>query len=207
MMITIEQLLKINKNRNAKDCDYYLNALNDVLPMYKINTGIRLSHFFAQILHESGNLHYKEENLNYSAQALRTVFPKYFPNDEVAVAFARKPEKIANKVYSSRMGNGNETSGDGWKFRGRGLIQLTGHDNYKMCGTALGVDLVNNPDLLCQNPAIIVSSACWYWDSRDLNELADKDDVLAITKKINGGTNGLEDRKSNLVLAKSVLCN
>jgi putative chitinase len=205
MLITLEQLIEINEKKNTDECKYYIDAINFVLPQYGIDTPVRIAHFFAQILHESGNFRFKEENLNYSAQGLLAVFPKYFPNEGIANEYARKPGKIANRVYGSRMGNGDESSGDGWKYRGRGLIQLTGHDNYKACGTALNLDLLDNPDLLCQNPEVIVSSACWYWSNRNLNELADKDDILSITKKINGGTNGLEDRKYKLDIAKRVL--
>jgi len=205
MNITLDQLLKINGNQNAKECGYYIDALNKALPLYQIDTAIRLSHFLAQVLHESGRLKYKEENLNYSAQALMSVFKKYFPNDEIANQYAKKPEKIANRVYASRMGNGAENSGDGWKYRGRGLIQLTGRDNYRSCGAALKLDLLKDPSLLCQNPEPIIASACWFWTSRSLNELADKDDVLGITKKINGGVNGLDDRKTILAAAKNAL--
>jgi len=203
-VLSLEQLVKVNENKNTEDCKYYIDALNNILPQHQIDTAIRLSHFFAQIVHESGNLHYKEENLNYSAQGLRGVFPKYFPDDDTANKYARKPENIANRVYANRMGNRDEGSGDGWKYRGRGMIQLTGHDNYKACGEALKLDLLGSPDLLCQDPKVIVSSACWYWTSRGLNALADKDDILNITKKINGGTNGLEDREKKLAVAKKV---
>jgi putative chitinase len=203
-MITLEQLIDINEGKNIKDCEFYIDAFNLVLPQYQINTSIRLSHFFAQILHESGNLKFKEENLNYSAQGLRTVFPKYFCTDKIADEYARKPVEIANRVYGGRMGNGDESSGDGWKYRGRGLIQLTGKDNYKACGKVLILDMVNIPDLLCQDSEVIVSSACWYWSSRNLNDLADKDDIQGITIKINGGLNGFEDRKRKLFVAKQV---
>ena len=204
-MITYEQLLAINNNKNPEMCKYYINALNKILPEYKINTKLRLCHFLAQILHESGNLKYKSENLNYSAKALRSVFPKYFKTDEIANQYARKPEKIANRVYANRMGNGDEASGDGWLRRGRGLIQLTGTDNYKACTKALNVDLMKNPDLIISNAEICMKTACWFWNSKKLNELADKDDIKSITKRINGGYNGIEDRESILKRAKSVL--
>ena len=204
-MITYEQLLAINNNKNPEMCKYYINALNKILPEYKINTKLRLCHFLAQILHESGNLKYKSENLNYSAKALRSVFPKYFKTDEIANQYARKPEKIANRVYANRMGNGDEASGDGWLRRGRGLIQLTGTDNYKACTKALNVDLMKNPDLIISNAEICIKTACWFWNSKKLNELADKDDIKIITKRINGGYNGIEDRESILKRAKSVL--
>ena len=204
-MITYEQLLVINNNKNPEMCKYYINALNKILPEYKVNTKLRLCHFLAQILHESGNLKYKSENLNYSAKALRSVFPKYFKTDEIANQYARKPEKIANRVYANRMGNGDEASGDGWLRRGRGLIQLTGTDNYKACTKALNVDLMKNPDLIISNAEICMKTACWFWNSKKLNELADKDDIKSITKRINGGYNGIEDRESILKRAKSVL--
>ena len=204
-MITYEQLLAINSNKNPEMCKYYIDALNKILPEYKINTKLRLCHFLAQILHESGNLKYKSENLNYSAKALRSVFPKYFKTDEIANQYARKPEKIANRVYANRMGNGDEASGDGWLRRGRGLIQLTGTDNYKACTKALNVDLMKNPDLIISNAEICMKTACWFWNKNNLNILADKDDVKSITKRINGGYNGIEDRESILKRAKSVL--
>lgn len=204
-MITYEQLLAINNNKNPEMCKYYIDALNKILPEYKINTKLRLCHFLAQILHESGNLKYKSENLNYSAKALRSVFPKYFKTDEIANQYARKPEKIANRVYANRMGNGDEASGDGWLRRGRGLIQLTGTDNYKACTKALNVDLMKNPDLIISNAEICMKTACWFWSSKKLNELADKDDIKTITKKINGGYNGIDDRCLILKRAKSVL--
>ena len=204
-MLTYDQLLKINGNKNPEMCKYYIDALNKVLPEYKIDTKLRLCHFLAQILHESGNLKYKSENLNYSAKALRSVFGKYFKTDEIANQYARKPEKIANRVYANRMGNGNEASGDGWKFRGRGLIQLTGHDNYKTCGISIKLDLLSNPDLLINTAEASVKAACWFWNKNNLNIFADKDDVKSITKRINGGFNGIEDRESILKRAKSVL--
>ena len=204
-MLTYDQLLKINGNKNPEMCKYYIDALNKIVPEYKINTKLRLAHFLAQIIHESGNLKYKSENLNYSAKALRSVFGKYFKTDEIANQYARKPEKIANRVYANRMGNGDEASGDGWLRRGRGLIQLTGTDNYKDCAKALNVDLMKNPDLIISNAEICMKTACWFWDKNNLNELADKDDIKSITKRINGGFNGLEDRCSILKRAKEIL--
>lgn len=204
-MLTYDQLLAINGNKNPEMCKYYIDALNKVLPEYQITTKLRLCHFLAQILHESGNLKYKSENLNYSAKALRSVFGKYFKTDEIANQYARKPEKIANRVYANRMGNGDEASGDGWLRRGRGLIQLTGTDNYKACSKALNIDLMKNPDLIISNAEICVKTACWFWSKNSLNNFADIDDIKTITKRINGGYNGLEDRESILKRAKSVL--
>lgn len=204
-MLTYDQLLKINGNKNPEMCKYYIDALNKILPEYKINTKLRLAHFLAQILHESGNLKYKSENLNYSAKALRSVFGKYFKTDEIANQYARIPEKIANRVYANRMGNGDEASGDGWAFRGRGLIQLTGKNNYKSCGDSIKLNLIKDPDLLINTAEASVKAACWFWNKNNLNELADKDDVKTITKRINGGFNGLDDRKSILKRAKEIL--
>lgn len=204
-MLTYDQLLAINGNKNPEMCKYYIDALNKVLPEYKINTKLRLCHFLAQILHESGNLKYKSENLNYSAKALRSVFGKYFKTDEIANQYARKPEKIANRVYANRMGNGDEVSGDGWKYRGRGLIQLTAKNNYKACGDFIKLDLIKNPDLLINTAEVSVKAACWFWNKNNLNNFADTDDIKTITKRINGGYNGLEDRESILKRAKSVL--
>ena len=204
-MLSLEQLYKINGNLNKNECEYYLESLNVVLPNKEINTSLRLCHFLAQIIHESGHFKYKSENLNYSAKALRSVFGKYFKTDAIANEYARKPEKIANRVYANRMGNGDEASGDGWKYRGRGLIQLTGKCNYDACGKAIGLDLLGNPDLLTESAEASVLAACWFWNKNSLNQFADKDDITTITKRINGGTNGLEDRKSNLSKAKCEL--
>lgn len=204
-MLTYDQLLAINGNKNPEMCKYYVDALNKVLPEYKITTKLRLCHFLAQILHESGNLKYKSENLNYSAKALRSVFGKYFKTDEIANQYARKPEKIANRVYANRMGNGDEASGDGWKFRGRGLIQLTGKNNYKLCGDSIKLNLIKDPDLLINTAEASLKAACWFWNKNNLNTFADSDDIKTITKRINGGYNGLEDRESILKRAKSIL--
>lgn len=165
---------------------------------------MRLAHFFAQLSHES-NLLPISENLNYSSQGLRTTFVKYFPTIELANKYARKPEQIANRVYANRMGNGNEVSGDGWKYRGRGFIQLTGKANYKMLSEAIGVDYVNNPDLLL-NEADAMLAALWYWSSNKLNNYANRDDVDSISDIINigrptekyGDAHGFKDRKAKL---------
>ena len=210
MILTREQLLKINFGKNEMEVDYYLDALNEILPLYKIDTPLRVSHFLAQVLHESEYLKRKEENFNYSETRLLDVFGKYFSADGgngyyKAADFARKPEKIANIVYANRMGNGDEASGDGWKYRGRGLIQLTGKDNYRDCGNNLGLDLVRTSDLVTATASNSVTVACWFWSSRSLNAPADRDDIEAITKKINGGLNGLDDRKKILTRAKDYL--
>lgn len=163
-----------------------------LLKTYGITTAKRKAMFFAQLDHES-NLEPKVENLNYSAERLLQVFPKYFTKNDVN-DFARNPEKIANRVYSNRMGNGNQNSGDGYKFRGRGFIQLTGRNNYLLLSKDTGVDYVANPDLLL-NEADAMVSACWFWQKNKINESADWGDVEGVTRIINGGSNGLADRK------------
>jgi putative chitinase len=204
-IFTEDSLKQIMPNAKVEDINHYLNALNTEMQEYDINTPLRAAHFIAQIAHESGSFKYSSENLNYSAKALRSVFGKYFPTDELAEEYARKPEKIANRVYANRMNNGNEASGDGWKYRGRGLIQLTGKENYTKCGDALKIDLVNKPDLPAQDANAAVAAAIWFWDSRKLNTYADQDNIKTITKLINGGYNGLEDRTQYLERAKQVL--
>lgn len=163
-----------------------------ILDKAGVNTPLRLSHFFAQLAHESG-LEPIQENLNYSAEGLNKTFKKYFPTLESAKPYSRNKEKIANKVYANRMGNGDEKSGEGYKFRGRGYIQITGKDNYTNLSNDTKVDYLSDPDKLL-NEADSMIAALWYWKRIKGNTLADKDDVLAITKAINGGTNGLAHR-------------
>ena len=160
-----------------------------------INTKLRLAHFMAQIEHESG-LKPIAENLNYSKEALLRVFGKYF-TPEQAAEYARKPEKIANRVYSNRMGNGDEASGEGWKFRGRGFIQLTGKDNYEALSKDVNIDYVNDPDLLLTEADAMVA-ALWFWNKKKLNRYADQNDIREVTRRINGGYNGLDHRKQLL---------
>ena len=162
-----------------------------ILDLYDVNTKLRLAHFFSQISHESG-LNPIAENLNYSAQGLMQTFSKYFTTNE-SLLFARKPEKIANRVYANRMGNGNEASGEGWKYRGRGFIQITGKINYFQLANDTDLDCLKNPDLLLQEANAMIS-ALWFWNKAGLNKLADKNDLKGITRKINGGYNGLEHR-------------
>jgi putative chitinase len=166
---------------------------------YAINTPLRLAHFLAQAGHESGGFKAVKENLNYSAEGLNKIFPKYFPTVDAAKPYARNPEKIANKVYGNRMGNGDEASGDGFKFRGRGYIQLTGKVNYTAFDTAVPEDILKDPDLVATKYPLL--SAGWFWGKNNLNALADKGalpgDVTAITKRVNGGTIGLADRQKH----------
>ncbi|MEO7494805.1 MAG: glycoside hydrolase family 19 protein [Massilia sp.] len=180
----------------------WTDALNACMEAGAINTNARQAAFLAQVLLESGELRQLQESLSYSAQRLRQVWPQRFPTDAAAEACSHNPEKLANKVYASRMGNGDEASGDGWKYRGRGLIQLTGHENYARFATAMKVDALANPDLL-QQPAGAALSAAWFWQSKGLNEVADltidKDGdahFIELTRRINGGTNGLLQRRA-----------
>lgn len=171
----------------------------EYLPKYDIDTPARVSGFLSQTSVECMHWTKFRENLNYSALGLRKTFPKYFTTDTIAKAYDRKPEAIANRAYANRMGNGNEASGDGWKFRGRGAIQVTGKYNYGEFGKWLyGFEkpLWDNPDY-CATTEGVILSACWYWSTHGLNELADKKDVLGMTRRINGGTHGL-DRRTKL---------
>jgi putative chitinase len=174
---------------------------------FGINTPERIAHFLSQCAHESGNFKVFTENLNYGAKGLRSIFPKYFPTDALAAAYERKPEKIANKVYANRMGNGDEASGDGWKFRGRGAIQLTGKNNYSEFDKFVEDDILANPDLVATKYPLL--SAAFFFHKNNLNAIADKgvgsDIVLAMTKRVNGGTHGLEDRQAKFNLYKSIL--
>ena len=203
--LTASILFEIMKGAREANIERYLNALNNVLPQQNINTPMRVAQFLAQIGHESGSLNFDIENLNYSQAALQAVFGKYFPTAQLAADYARQPEKIANRVYANRMGNGDEASGDGWKYRGRGLIQLTGKDNYSAFSSATGIDVVSNPNPLANDPELAVKAATWFWTMRGLNTYADQDDIRTITKRINGGYNGLEDREAYLARAKSAL--
>jgi putative chitinase len=176
--------------------DGVIAQIPETAAKFGINTPLRLAHFLAQCGHESGGFKAVTENLNYSKAALQTLFRKYFPTEGLAAQYERKPERIANLVYANRMSNGNEASGDGWKFRGRGYIQLTGRDNYTRFGKAIGEDVPSNPDIIATKYPLL--SAAWFWSTNGLNGLADKGatdaDVTAITKRVNGGTIGLEDR-------------
>lgn len=177
----------------------FVAHLNFCMSENAITTALRASHFLSQCAHESGNFRVFEENLNYSALRLLQVFPKYFPSTEVASQYARNPQKIASRVYANRMGNGSEESGEGWKYRGRGIIQLTGKNNYKAYADAtLSHEIMENPDAV-KDYIHAINSAAWYWNSRNLNDVADKGSdegvILLITKKVNGGINGLHERQ------------
>ena len=164
----------------------------------------RSAAFLAQTAHESGGYKAIKENLNYRAESLMRVWPRYFPTIEVARQYAQQPERIANRAYANRMGNGPEESGDGWKFCGRGLIQLTGKDNYTRYAQSLEIGLDEASEHLTTFEGC-VQSACWFWEANNLNQWADKGDMLTLTKKINGGTLGLDDRIKHYNHAVQVL--
>lgn len=176
--------------------DTVIAQIPNVMQNFGVNTPLRLAHFLAQCGHESGGFRLTQENLNYSAKGLMGIFKKYFPTQALADAYARKPEKIANRVYGGRMGNGAEASGEGFKFRGRGYIQLTGKSNYAAFDLAVEDDILANPDLVSTKHAL--ASAAWFWKKNGLNLIADTGSsaevVTKITKRVNGGTIGLPDR-------------
>jgi putative chitinase len=184
--------------------DQWHKALSQLLPDYEINTPQRIASFIAQCAHESGEFRFLTENLNYKAESLLKVFPKYFKDMGTAKAYEKKPEKIANKIYADRMGNGNEASGDGWRYRGRGLIQLTGKTNYTWFAASLEISPEEAAEYT-QTFEGAAQSACWFWETNKLNEWADKGDILTMTKRINGGTIGLEDRIKHYEHALHVL--
>lgn len=208
-MITLEKLVAAGVKANVAET--WLPFVQQACERYQINTKNQEAAFIAQCAHESGGFTMLEENLNYRASTMAACWPNRFgvknpdgtwakdakgarvPN-KFALALERKPEMIANVVYASRMGNGPTESGEGWKYRGRGLKQLTGKDNYTRCGAAIGADLVNEPDLLL-NPKYAALSAAWFWSVNKCGPLAESGDFVGLTKKINGGTIGLEDRE------------
>jgi len=173
--------------------DQWFEAIYEILPEYEITTPQRVAAFLAQCAHESGGFVFLKENLNYKAASLRKVFPKYFPDDAIAAQYAGKGEMIANRVYANRMGNGDEASGDGWRYCGRGLIQLTGKNNYTFFAGSLDIPVEEASEYL-QTFEGAVQSACFFWEQNKLNQWADAGDILTLTKRINGGTIGLEDR-------------
>lgn len=176
-----------------------IDAIPDTAARFGITTPLRLAHFLAQCGHESGGFKATQENLNYSAKGLCGIFRKYFPSVTVAMQYERKPEKIANRVYASRMGNGNEASGEGWKYRGRGYIQLTGKENYKAFDATVPEDIISNPDLVATKYAL--ASAAFFFKKNGLWAIcdrgADMGTVTAVTKRVNGGTIGLADRQKH----------
>ena len=204
-MLTLSQLKQLlPKNPYV---EHWHHALFQLLPDYDINTPNRIAAFVAQCAHESGGFMVLKENLNYKAATLRKIFPKYFPNDQIAQEYASKPNKqvaIASKVYANRMGNGDEASQEGYKFCGRGLIQLTGRSNYQAFADSLEMNIDDVPEYL-QTFEGAAQSACWFWETNKLNQWADAGDIVGLTKRINGGTIGLEDRKKHYDHALHVL--
>ena len=187
----LQQLIPQNQH-----VEHWFEALEKILPDYEINTPQRVAAFLAQCAHESGGFNFIQENLNYKAESLCRVWPKYFPNMDVANQYAHKPEQIANRAYANRMGNGPEESGDGWAYCGRGLIQLTGKSNYSKFAESIDTPLEEITDFM-QTFEGCVQSACWFWEANNLNQYADSGDILTMTKRINGGTLGLEDRTNH----------
>ena len=205
MELTKEQLKQLlPKNPYI---DHWHKALSQLLPDYEINTPQRIAAFIAQCSHESGGFTALKENLNYKPATLRKLFGKYFPTDALAEEYCAKPNKqeaIANRIYASRMGNGDEASGDGYKYCGRGLIQLTGKSNYVAFADSLQITPEEASEYLATFEGA-AQSACWFWENNNLNQWADKGDILTLTKRINGGTIGLEDRIKHYEHALHVL--
>lgn len=181
--------------KNAKYVSEWTSAFMKVLPENEINNKKRISAFIAQCGHESGGWRVFSENLNYSAKALNLIFPKYFKYARRnAEQYHRKPEQIANVIYANRMGNSDIESGDGWKYRGRGPIQLTGFNNYSSFGDYFNINVIDNPDIVSEDKEIALKSAIWFWNINNLNKYADEQDIKTMTKRINGGYHGLEER-------------
>jgi len=196
--MTSEQLAKLGINPD------WLPWLQKACDKYSIDNTNRQAAFLGQCMHESNNFKVLQENLHYSANGLKAVWGSRFTTDELANKYANHPDMIASKVYANRMGNGDEESGDGWKYRGRGIIQCTGKDLYKTLSDALNIDLVNDPDMLLQMPYATMSAG-WFWNKKGLNSLSDMRDYKEMTKRINGGFNGLDDRIAKIEQARQVL--
>ena len=195
----VKEILPLNK-----DYKEWTKLLNEFLPKYDINTDIRVAMFLSQCSHESSQFRILKENLNYSAQGLQATFKKYFPNSIIAEQYARKPEKIANRVYSSRMGNGNEASGDGWKFRGRGLIQLTFLSNYQAFALHMNKTIDEVVTYMNTKEGSLLS-ALFFWQENQLNSFADVKDIRGATRRINGGYTHLTERESEYKRISAIL--
>jgi len=204
-MLTLNQLKQLlPRNQHVS---YWHDALEQLLPDYEINTPRRMAAFIAQCAHESAQFTVLKENLNYKPMSLRKLFPKYFDTDELAQQYCSKPNKqaaIANRIYANRMGNGDESSGDGYRFSGRGLIQLTGRATWQEFADSIETSLTDLDEYM-QTFEGACQSACFFWESRKLNQWADAGDIVTLTKKINGGTIGLEDRKKHYEHALHIL--
>ena len=207
-LITIDQLDMAVPMARYEDLVKYIDSLNEGMTRFEINTPNRIAAFIAQLAHESGDFRYTEENLNYSWTGLRKTWPGKFTTDTIAQQYHRQPERIANRVYAGRYGNGAEANGDGWKYRGRGLIQLTFHDNYAAYSRAIAEPAVMGAPEQVAQPRHAALSACWFWQSHGLNPIADAGDQASfnqISYKINGGWNGKEDRLENWAEARAVM--
>jgi putative chitinase len=204
-MLTLNQLKQLlPRNQHVS---YWHHALEQLLPDYEINTPRRMAAFIAQCAHESAQFTVLKENLNYKPMSLRKLFPKYFDTDELAQQYCSKPNKqaaIANRIYANRMGNGDESSGDGYRFSGRGLIQLTGRATWQEFADSIETSLTDLDEYM-QTFEGACQSACFFWESRKLNQWADAGDIVTLTKKINGGTIGLDDRKKHYEHALHIL--
>lgn len=197
-MVTSDQLKKLHIG------EQWVEPLNETFARFDISTPLRQASFIGQAGHESGNFTKLSEGLSYSAERLMVIWPKRFPNMEIAQKYARNPRALANNVYANRMGNRDEASGDGYRFAGAGLFQLTGHSNFYHAGQALGEDFVMQPELV-KTPRFAALTAGWFWDTHKLNKFADIRDFTMMTKKINGGTIGLNDRIKHINHALEVL--
>jgi len=203
-MLSLEQLREIIPNN--KEPDAWLMYINRLAPNYGIDTDLRMIGFLSQSIFESNQFNDLFENLNYSAKRLREVWPKRFPSVSFALQYERNPQKIANYVYANRMGNGDETSGDGWKFRGRGVKQLTGRNNYTAFANCIG-KTVDEAAVYAGTKEGAIETACWFWKENNLSRFADKQDVVGLTKAINGGLNGLSQREYHWNKVKKVIKN
>jgi putative chitinase len=205
MQVTLDLLQHMCPHTKTSILEGYVEPLNTVAEYYEMTANpARLAGFLAQVAHESGGFVAVKENLNYSAKGLMGTFKKYFPDEATAKAYERQPEKIANRVYANRMSNGDEASGDGYRFCGRGLIQLTGRANYTKFAADLDMSIEDTVAYL-ETPNGAVASAGWFWDNNNLNQYCDSGDFVTLTKRINGGTIGLEDRKHHFEMAMHFL--
>lgn len=202
--ITIATMQRIFPSTPKDVLISYIPHINVLCNKHFIDTPLRLSAFLSQVGHESAELTRTVENLNYSAEGLIKIFKKYFTPDQ-SKEYAKNPEKIANRVYANRMGNGDESSGDGWRFRGRGALQITGKNNYQAFAKWCGKSLENVENYL-STPEGIIASAVYFWTKNNLNVYADKEDTVGLTRKINGGTNGLTERKNMYEHIRNILC-
>lgn len=202
MIFNIEKFKKIVPG--CKHPDFVYDALKTILPKYNINTVNRLAGFLAQCGHESVDFNVFEENLNYTSLGLMRTFPRYFRTVDVANKYAHHPDMIANHVYANRMGNGDEASGDGWKYHGQGVIQITGKQNYTEFAESIGKTL---DDTISYAGSLEggIEAACWFWKSREINRVCDENDIVEMTRLVNGGTLGLDDRKYRYIKAKQLL--